>query len=405
MKNIISPIQSWIEYHIKFHKLSSISLGIIDFNSVNTYQFGSYNIEDSSKADKDSIYCIASLSKIFTAIKILKLEEEGKLSIESKVSDLLSYFPDKETTIKDLLIHTAGLDRDGKFNFWLTQNFPNQDELIEYIKTIPKSHNKVFKYSNLGYAILGLILTTFRENLIQPNNDSIISYGKNLPGQSSKIYRFVDHKSFIDSFGIYKTIDELSKDAQSILKKDTKLLSENTWKKFLSIQLEIDGQDEDDIAFGLYKWKDKDIFEGNGYGFGFASSMLIDFDNKMAYTIVTNCAKESYAPYYTRTIRKFIDRFKDTHINLESPLTGLYRGKDYDVLVYDCGNKLYIFNPADSTPFYEENLEEYDLVTKNVYTLINRPDDPYKEEHLEFELENNNISGFHQGGWGFVKIK
>ena len=94
-----------------------------------------------SKLDNNSIFAIASISKQFTAVLILLLEDAGKLNTEEKVSKYLTDFQTNQfqnIKIKELLNHTSGISDFG--NGLLAQP------------------GKEFHYSNKGYRMLGEII-------------------------------------------------------------------------------------------------------------------------------------------------------------------------------------------------------------------------------------------------------
>lgn len=99
---------------------------------------------------------IASLSKSFTAASIMKLVEEGKISLEDTVATFIPDFPNgDQITVHMLLSHTSGL----------TSNFPRVKgmsllQTIDAVKEKPLSFEPGtdFKYSNVGYIILGTII-------------------------------------------------------------------------------------------------------------------------------------------------------------------------------------------------------------------------------------------------------
>jgi CubicO group peptidase (beta-lactamase class C family) len=109
---------------------------------------------------------LASVSKTFTAMAVLKLAEEGKLDINDEVSKYLPGFPFAGTTIKTLLSHRSGLrnyvhfmDRSG----WNKSKFLTNADVLQYIiahKTEVQGAppNKHFEYSNTNYALLALII-------------------------------------------------------------------------------------------------------------------------------------------------------------------------------------------------------------------------------------------------------
>ena len=115
----------------------------------------------------DSLFRIASMTKAFTALSILKLREEGRLSLddlaESYVPEMRGWtYPTKDSPrirIRDLLTHSAGLVDD---NPWGDRQTPLPD--AEFTKMLqqgvpfssaPGSH---YEYSNFGFALLGRII-------------------------------------------------------------------------------------------------------------------------------------------------------------------------------------------------------------------------------------------------------
>ncbi len=129
----------------------------------------------------DSVFRIASLSKQLTAVAILKLAQEGKLSLDAKVADLVpSYFrnpalgvPDvrfEQITVRMLLEHAGGWDSSVSFDVNTRQleaaaalNAPSpasSADMIRYMMRFPLDFDPGdrYAYSNLGYLILGRIV-------------------------------------------------------------------------------------------------------------------------------------------------------------------------------------------------------------------------------------------------------
>ncbi|MDC0708336.1 condensation domain-containing protein [Stigmatella sp. ncwal1] len=103
---------------------------------------------------------IGSLTKMFTAVAVLQLIEDGKLSLESPVNAWLpGPLKGKAITVRDLLAHTSGLP---DYLSRLTELDATQPwsphslvELVEHAPSVPPGH-----YSNTNYIVLGLILET-----------------------------------------------------------------------------------------------------------------------------------------------------------------------------------------------------------------------------------------------------
>jgi CubicO group peptidase (beta-lactamase class C family) len=115
----------------------------------------------------DTVFRIASMTKSFTAMAILKLRDEGKLSLEDPVS---KYIPELATlayptadsqvlTIRHLLTHSEGFPED---NPWGDRQLAQSDKTIrDWMRAgIPfsTSPGTGFEYSNYGFAILGQIV-------------------------------------------------------------------------------------------------------------------------------------------------------------------------------------------------------------------------------------------------------
>lgn len=108
---------------------------------------------------------IASVSKTFTAMVILKLDEQKKLNIDAPVQTYLEDFPYEDVSVRDLLNHRSGLNTYDHFMdlYWHNKKEPanNIDVLTNiavYKKTKLFRADKRFLYSNTNYALLASII-------------------------------------------------------------------------------------------------------------------------------------------------------------------------------------------------------------------------------------------------------
>lgn len=129
---------------------------------------GAYGYANRSKRiplDLDYAFQLGSVSKQFTAIAILILEERGKLCLMDSVQKYFPEFPYKNITIHSLLTHVAGLPN----YIYFCDNMPiNKEKFLtnsEVIKimcdTFPEKYypaNKSFHYCNTNYVILAAIV-------------------------------------------------------------------------------------------------------------------------------------------------------------------------------------------------------------------------------------------------------
>ena len=190
MQTLINELQAKITNYVDNGKIPSISIGIITNNQLSRCEYGFKKlIPTKEKIDANTIYDLASLSKVTgTLLLILKLIEEGSLSMEAKVVDYLSDFKYPEISIKNLLVHTSGLAADDK-NY---KNCLNKEEILDFICQLPLTYATDSKvvYSCFNYILLGFIIEKLKGNMesyadqviFKPLNMNCSSYNPALKG-------------------------------------------------------------------------------------------------------------------------------------------------------------------------------------------------------------------------------
>lgn len=142
-----------------------------DFNGQVLVSQNDVTLFEKNYSFKDNVtshtaFDLASITKTFTAMAILKLMEEGKLKVDDFVVQYLPQFPVAEITIKMLLSHKSGLEDYLKFideSDWDKKKNVTNTDLLEFIiknksKVLINTPGKVFDYSNTNFALLALII-------------------------------------------------------------------------------------------------------------------------------------------------------------------------------------------------------------------------------------------------------
>lgn len=209
----------------------------------------SYGYKNGPKKEKNtnnSLYRIFSTTKMFTSAVILKLEEEGKLSINDKLSKYFPGFPKGDSiTIGNLLSHTSGIPNETG-----SENTVDEETFMKFISAKPLnfSPGKQWDYSNSGYYILGYIIkkvsgmdyekaiesyilkplqmnhTGFHFNNVTDENKAF-GYEFLSDNNSNEAFRFKTDHPFAAG-AMYSTVEDLFKFNESfknntILKKET----------------------------------------------------------------------------------------------------------------------------------------------------------------------------------------
>ncbi|WP_233222134.1 serine hydrolase domain-containing protein [Allosphingosinicella deserti] len=141
---------------------------VADGQLVHVKGFGVQDLGAKRPVTADSLFRIASMSKAFTALAILKLRDEGKLSLdalaETYVPELKAWkYPTADSPrirVRDLLSHAGGFVTDDPWGD--RQQVISEAEFTAMLKTgVPytRAPQTAFEYSNFGYALLGRIVT------------------------------------------------------------------------------------------------------------------------------------------------------------------------------------------------------------------------------------------------------
>ena len=119
--------------------------------------FGYADIDKNDTITPNTIFPIASLTKQFTATAMLILQQDGKLSINDKISNYIDVpLCMKTITIKNLLNHTSGIPDYLRNNIEkTTESILNFISRTDKLKFVPNTQHS---YSNTGYFILGQII-------------------------------------------------------------------------------------------------------------------------------------------------------------------------------------------------------------------------------------------------------
>jgi len=221
---------------------------------------GLENINNEKKLYPENIYAIGSLTKQFTAVCILLLAEQGKLSLSDDINKYLIDFPTHgyEITIEHLLTHTSGyIDYFDVPQFWGISKKEISVEKALYLvtdKPLQFAPGEGKKYSGVNYILLGLIVEKITGNsfedflqanifdVLEMNHSYFLRKQKQLPNLA-RGHMMIDKEfvvadpvcmSFLFSAGaVYSNVDDMGKWINGLL--DNKIIKreslDRAWRK------------------------------------------------------------------------------------------------------------------------------------------------------------------------------
>jgi CubicO group peptidase (beta-lactamase class C family) len=142
------------------HRLPSVSAAV--YRSGETVWTDAVGIaEEGRDATIDDQYRIGSITKTFTAAAVMLLVEDGHVALDDPLERHLPEARFGDLTVRRLLAHSSGLQREPPGEVWESLRFPSGAEVVERLGdaelVLPAGER--WHYSNLAYALLGELIT------------------------------------------------------------------------------------------------------------------------------------------------------------------------------------------------------------------------------------------------------
>jgi CubicO group peptidase (beta-lactamase class C family) len=161
----IKLADAWVENRLDYDNVPGGSIAVVkDQEVVWSKGFGYARLEGNVKATADTTYSICSVSKLFTSIGAMQLRDQGKLSLDAPIADLLEWYDlpahdaaEEPVTLRNILSHVSGLPREAVTSYWSNIDFPTQQQIRDGLKTQSAYYRPYdnFQYSNLGLTLVG----------------------------------------------------------------------------------------------------------------------------------------------------------------------------------------------------------------------------------------------------------
>jgi CubicO group peptidase (beta-lactamase class C family) len=291
--------------------------------------YGMSNKEQQISNTTQTKFLIASITKQFTALSIMQLEERGLLNVNDKIDKYISGFPHgNEITIHQLLSHTSGLPRDIQNEIKFDSNPSTLEEALNMIKgknlDLLCTPGEYFNYSNSGYILLGYIIEKvsgktysdyLEQNIFKPLKMDNSGFGYNRKenkklavGYTNLLAERVTPKDFYDFYifpfsagGIYSTVEDLYKWDRALYTE--KLVSKKTLDKIYTPV-----KDNYGYGVGVSKVENKTTYSHDGNLLGFVSRITRQVDNDVFIVVLSNEDNYNYAFISEKLVNDYFNK-------------------------------------------------------------------------------------------------
>jgi len=254
--------------------------------------------------NQDTKYQVASVTKMITAILTLKLVENGKLKLNSKLSEFYPEIPNSEKiTIKNLLEHTSGLGNFAIRNgaIWVIDKV-SEKEIFDEIKKqgVSFEPNEKVVYSNSAYILLRMII----EKKYKKDYDKIVIQEitktldlKNFASTKSNVNNTFKSYKFTENWAEIKDIEysnvigvgdiaSTTKDLNILINSlfQYKLIKKET----LALMKPIIGKEDWGRGLALFSYGENNFFGHGGDVLGSHSRLIYNPKDKLSISYSTN---------------------------------------------------------------------------------------------------------------------
>lgn len=362
--------------------------GEVIFESAN----GLRTIDPMDSLTLESQFRLASVSKQFTGVAIMKLKQAGQLEYDQKVATILTDFPYENITVRHLLWHTSGL---ADYEDVIEANFIPEDSTARYIlgnneilelffdvhPDLNFQPGEQWAYSNTGYMMFASIVEKvsgqhfrdfLKENIFQPigmNNTILYNYREeedpDMPNWVFGYKKALNQKDYVlhdydivndvrGDGGIYSTLHDLYKWNMALVNYEVlpKEYMDEAWSWGT-----LNNGEKTRYGFG-WKFPEeatalKAAYHAGGW-VGFGTFLYNEIETKSGYVVLTNNDWESFIP-------------------ITDAIDSIRTGAPYVLQKRSIGNDMAERFAAEdlgaAIRFYEQNKSNSDLYKVDVHEL------------------------------------
>jgi D-alanyl-D-alanine carboxypeptidase len=403
----LATIDRWVAYRVWHSRVPGAQVAIGSGGKlIFSAAYGFADLEQRVPMRIDHLFRVASHSKTFTATLILQLVEQRRLSLDDRVGDHVPKLNDHELgdiVLRELLEHTGGVLRDGEdADFWLGMRpFPDYDEMITLVSVGPKRPpGELFAYSNLGFGLLGAVLTSVTgqpyaelvgQHITEPLNltstaghylsERADDYACGYTGLAIRVQRqrlnHVDTRALDAAAGVTSTAEDLVSYFSAHALGDVRLLTDRSKRLMQRTANLVDQTKPNGGSYGLGMagesfGEHRAVGHGGGYP-GHITRSLLDPETGLVVVALTN-AVDGPAAQLAAGILKLIDNAAAHPATDGQPFddvldrVGRYRNLWGMLDIGVVGSRLLATHPAEWDPL--EGADELEVIDHDRFRIV-----------------------------------
>ncbi|TPG38421.1 serine hydrolase domain-containing protein [Flavobacterium pectinovorum] len=384
-KELSTKLEQYMDTQFAINDFSGTVLVSKNDSVVFKKAYGFANYEWKVKNTIDSKFSLASVSKQFTAVAILQLAENKKLSLQDPLNKYFADFPKGDKiTLKMMLTHNSGLQMDFD-ELYLSKTNLDKDSVYTYLTKKPLlfEPGTSTAYSNIGYYLLGRIIEKvsgqsysefLKENIFNKakmynsgvsNNDVIVD-------KMTQLYYLDNYKLNKNPYinwnfnlghdGVYSTVEDLNLWNKALFDSQI-LLSEASKKEMFT------SYNKQNFGFGVvinpfYNQNHQLIAHDGGF-FGAMTSLNKFTEDHVFITVLSNNQSKSYYIAYGLAgicFGKEVELpYKHIQKVIDTQVYNQYIGDYENIKILTKDNKLYYVDyniellPESETKFFRSD--------------------------------------------------
>jgi len=297
---------------------------------------GVADAEQDEAATAEHQYRIGSITKTFTAVAVMQQRAEGKLDLEDRLDGHLDVPARGDLTLRRMLSHGSGLQREIPGDVWETLEFPKStDELMATLQEAEAvlAPGERWHYSNLAFILLGEVVAKLsgmpyedyvEQRILQPLGLARTSFSPEPPtavAYAVDPYRDVVHRepmlverqgSIAAAGHLWSTVGDLCRWAAFLAEPDPEVLAPESLDLMTSVQTMADPY-RWSLAWGvglMLVRRDEHIYCGHDGGMpGYLANVLVDREDGLGAAVLLNGANASPAELSLELVQKTRERY------------------------------------------------------------------------------------------------